>query len=35
MYFKGQQLSYEVVFDDQDLIKNSQPIQNEPKTVSE
>ncbi|KXO81704.1 hypothetical protein AYL20_14175 [Acinetobacter venetianus] len=35
VYFNGEQLSYEVVFDDQDHIKSSQLIQNEPKTVSE
>jgi len=35
VYFNGEQLSYEVVFDDQDHIKSSQLIKNEPKTVSE
>lgn len=35
VYFNGEQLSYEVVFDDQDYIKSSQLIKNEPKTVSE
>lgn len=35
VYFNGEQLSYEVVFDNQDHIKSSQLIQNEPKTVSE
>ena len=35
MYFDGQQLSYEVVFDDQDNIKRIHQIQNNPDVVKE
>ncbi|RGD88866.1 hypothetical protein [Acinetobacter sp. SWAC57] len=35
MYFDGQQLSYEVVFDDQDNIKRIHQIQNNPDLVKE
>ncbi|MFV5264626.1 hypothetical protein [Acinetobacter courvalinii] len=35
MYFNGQKLSYEVVFDDQDKIKRIQQIQNNPDLVKE
>ena len=35
MYFDGQQLSYEVVFDDQDKIKRIHQIQNNPDLVKE
>ncbi|PKF32098.1 hypothetical protein [Acinetobacter proteolyticus] len=35
IYFNGQQLSYEVVFDDQDKIKRIHQIQNNPDLVKE
>lgn len=35
IYFNGQQLSYEVVFDDQDKIKHIHQIQNNPDLVKE
>ena len=35
IYFNGQQLSYEVVFDDQDNIKRIHQIQNNPDVVKE
>jgi len=35
MYFDDQQLSYEVVFDDQDNIKRIHQIQNNPDLVKE
>ena len=35
IYFNGQQLSYEVVFDDQDKIKRIHQIQNHPDLVKE
>ena len=35
IYFNGQQLSYEVVFDDQDKLKRIHQIQNNPDLVKE